>query len=233
MKIFYIQHVPFEGPAALEDWAKLCGHELVGCKIYEDAPLLDPSDYDLLVILGGPMGVYDEDKHPWLKKEKEYIKEVISSGKVALGICLGAQLLANVLGAKVKKNIVREIGWFPVSLTPIGWNDPIFKNLPATFDAFHWHGDTFEIPKDAYHIASSHACPNQAFIWDGRVIGLQFHIETKPESVKLLLENCADEIEDSEYCQKPNELLVEEERYKKINEIFFKLMDSLPILKAH
>ncbi len=234
MQICYIQHVPFEGPAALEDWANARGHDLKGIHIYKGDTLPDPGEYSLLVVLGGPMNIYDEKQYPWLADEKQYLARAIKSDKTVIGICLGAQLLADVLGAKVKPNIVKEIGWFPVSLTPLGWNDPIFKHMPATFEAFHWHGDTFELPPNAHHIATSYACPHQAYIWDGRVIGLQFHLETKPKSVELLLENCADEIEeDGECCQSPEEMMVSEERFAKLHEAFFTLMDNLPVVKSN
>lgn len=113
MKIHYLQHVPFELPEHISVWAKEKGHEITGTLLYENYYLPELSEFDLLVILGGPMGVDDEDKHPWLVLEKHFIKEAIQHRKLVIGICLGAQLIAEILGGKVYKNHYKEIGWFP------------------------------------------------------------------------------------------------------------------------
>ena len=139
------------------------------------------SDFDWLIILGGPMNIYEEDKYPWLSKEKEFIHQAIASDKIVLGICLGAQLMADVLGGKVQRNVHREIGWFPVKLMPESKASRIFRVLPEEFMALHWHGDTFELPPGAVHTAESQACKNQAFEL-GKAIGLQFHLESSLDS---------------------------------------------------
>ncbi len=227
MRVHYLLHVPFETPAAISDWARDRGFEETATRLYEAPSFPSFNDYDFLVIMGGPMGVYDEDEYPWLKAEKAFIKEALEGGKPALGICLGAQLLSDSLGAKVRKNRFKEIGFFQVALTPIGWNSPIFKGLPGTFDAFHWHGDTFEIPEKGYHIASSEACPNQAFIYDNRVIGLQFHIESSRESVEALVKNCGRELmEEAPYIQKPDVILDEKRDFTGMHGILNKFLDS-------
>ena len=227
MRIHYIMHVPFEGPAAINTWAKERGYEETYTRLFEETDFPSPDDFDLLVIMGGPMGVNDEEEYPWLKNEKEFIKKCINAGKPALGICLGAQLLANCLGANVKKNLYKEIGFFPVSLTPLGWNSPIFGKLPATFDALHWHGDTFDIPKGALHIASSSGCPNQAFSFEDRIIGLQFHIESTRQSLENLIKNCGDELlEEGEYIQRPEVLLEDNKDFEGMNKNLFIFLDS-------
>jgi GMP synthase-like glutamine amidotransferase len=191
MHIHYLQHVDFEGPAYIEQWAKDKGHLLSGTRLYNKEPLPDLQEIDLLIVMGGPMGVSDEEQHPWLKEEKAYISKAIALDKRVLGICLGAQLLAQVLGAEVVRAPLREIGWFPVKLEN---NHPLLADLPASFVAFHWHGDMFEIPKGALHIFSSEGCPHQGFIYRDQVVGFQFHFETTPESLSALL--ASDNVDD-------------------------------------
>ncbi len=227
MKIHYLLHVPFETPAKINEWARERGHHETYTRLYDDASFPSGDEYDLLVIMGGPLGVHDEDKYPWLKAEKEFIKDAVEGGKAALGICLGAQFLANSLGAAVRKNRFKEIGFFQVALTPIGWNSPIFRHLPATFDAFHWHGDTFEIPEKGYHIASSEACPNQAFVFENRVVGFQFHIESTRQSIEALVKNCGDELrQEDHYIQKPEVILDEGRDFSQMHSILYSFLDG-------
>ncbi len=228
MNIHYLQHVSFETPQAIEKWVKEKGHTFTGTHLYKNEALPSVSGFDWLFVLGGPMGVKDEEEYPWLKAEKEFIKSAIDAKKIVVGICLGAQLIADVLGADVHKHHMKEIGWYPVSLTPLGWESPIFSNLPPTFEAFHWHGDTFRIPKGALHIASSECCPNQAFIHGDRVIGLQFHIETTPEGVRSLMEKCAHEFkEESDYIQEPDKVLEQIGKCQELNKTLFLLLDTM------
>ncbi len=228
MRLHYIQHVPFEDPGNILAWCEEKGHSVTGTRLYENEALPFLDSFDWLVVMGGPMGIYDEEEYPWLKDEKAFLKQAVEAGKVIIGICLGAQLLADVLGGKVQKNLHKELGWFPVSLTPIGWESPVFKALPATFEALHWHGDTFRIPKDAYHIASSEACPNQAFVYDNRVIGLQFHIESTPEALEELVRHCGSELlEEGEYIQPPDVVLDSADKFEPMKKNLFTLLDSL------
>ncbi len=231
MRLHYIQHVPFEGPGSIMEWAKARGLDISATKLFDGEPFPDLDDLDILVVMGGPMGVNDVAEYPWLTREKAFIKEAIGRDKVVVGICLGAQIISECLGGVVRKNKFREVGWFPVSLTPPAWEHPIFKTLPATFDALHWHGDTFSIPKGALHIASSEGCPNQAFIYDERVIGLQFHLETTPESLEDIMGGSPGDMEAGEgepYVQGPQEI---KEKAKGLLEglkkNLFKLMDAI------
>ncbi len=228
MNLHYIQHVPFEGPGSILEWADERNWNTANTMLYNNESLPDIESFDVLVVMGGPMGVHDEEQYPWLAQEKEFLQMVIDSGKPVLGICLGAQLLANCLGAHVQKNIVKEIGWFPVSLTPPGWDSPVFKGIPATFEAFHWHGDMFRIPEGGLHMANSEACPNQAFTWKDKVIGLQFHIETTRESLESIVRNCGDELRvESEYVQRPEVILDESRDLSPMKNILFQLMDNI------
>jgi GMP synthase-like glutamine amidotransferase len=143
MKIHYLQHVPFEDLANIESWARSRDHDLSKTLLFAGDSLPRMPDFDWLIIMGGPMNIHEEDRYPWLAKEKEFIHQAIASDKIVLGICLGAQLMADVLGGKVRKNVHREIGWFPVKLMPESRASPIFRVLPEEFMALHWHGDTF------------------------------------------------------------------------------------------
>jgi GMP synthase-like glutamine amidotransferase len=141
------------------------------------------------------MNIYEEDKHPWLAGEKLAIRAALGADKAVLGVCLGAQLLADVLGGPVTKNAQKEIGWFPVKLRPEAAGCPLLAGWPETLETFHWHGDTFAIPPGARHLASSAACVNQAFLHGDRALGLQFHMEYRADSIRAMLKECDDEID--------------------------------------
>jgi GMP synthase (glutamine-hydrolysing) len=227
IKIHYLQHVPFEGLASIERWAKTRGHWLSVTKFYQNEPLPPVDEIDWLVVLGGPMNIYEEDRYPWLSREKRFIEQVISKEKVVLGICLGSQLIADVLGARVFRNRYKEIGWFPIEFTPEAQTLPLFNFLPPRLTVFHWHGDTFELPQDAVWLARSEGCQNQAFLYKEKVLGLQFHLESTKESVEQLLNNCADELVEGRYIQKPDEMLSRETDFEKINQALQGILDRM------
>ncbi|MDD4653549.1 MAG: type 1 glutamine amidotransferase [Methanothrix sp.] len=226
MRIHYIQHVPFEDLANIDSWAGFRGHDLSRTLLFSDEKLPEMDHFDWLIIMGGPMNIYEDEKYPWLAREKEFIRQAIASDKIVLGICLGAQLIADVLGSSVRKNEYREIGWFPVSLTEEGISSPIFSVLPDRFVALHWHGDTFGIPPGAVRIAESRACKNQAFI-KGKAIGLQFHLESSRDSIDHLLENCADELTEGPFVQSQKDLSAHPERLSQIQDLMEKLLDRV------
>jgi GMP synthase-like glutamine amidotransferase len=176
MRIHSLEHEPFEGLGNIEVWAKNKGHSITRTLLFKNEKPPKTSDFDWLIIMGGSMNIYEEDKFPWLKAEKEFIAKAIAANKIVLGVCLGSHLIADVLGGKVSKNQYTEIGWFPVSLTREVRDSSIFSSLPGIFSAFHWHGDTFKIPHGVALIAQSVGCANQVFEC-GRAIGLQFHLE--------------------------------------------------------
>ncbi len=227
MRIHYFQHVPFESPANILNWAKERGHTITGTHLYKNDPFPDFSSFDMLVVMGGPMGVYDDDKYSFLKREKVFIENSLKLGKKVLGVCLGAQLIADVLGAKVYKNKYKEIGWFPVNLTDEAKQSKVFKDLPDEFTPFHWHGDTFDLPKGARHIAYNKATLNQAFEIEGKVIGLQFHLETTKESAKQLIENSQEELkEKGKYIQAPDDMLSKDDYFTVIKHQLYTLLDN-------
>jgi GMP synthase-like glutamine amidotransferase len=227
MRIHYFQHVPFEGLGSIEQWIRDHRYYLTATKLYQSDPMPEMEGVDLFVIMGGPMGVHDEDRLPWLKNEKRLIEEAIRQGKAVLGICLGAQLIADVLGARVYPNRSKEIGWFPIELTEAGQRSPLFGFLPARLEVFHWHGDTFDLPAGAVHMARSEACTHQVFVYNERVIGLQFHLESTAEGVQALIENCSGELAHSSHIQAPSQLKAQPKAFSIINEAMDELLSRI------
>lgn len=204
MKIHCLTHVPFEDAANIQTWADSRGHTLHYTHLYNHEPLPAMKDFDFLAIMGGPMNIYEHDAYPWLEMEKQFISRAVEAGKKVLGVCLGGQLIADVLGGKVTKNQHPEIGWHPIRLTPEARRLPLFAEFPEELTVFHWHGDTFAIPPRAIHLASSRACTNQAFLYGSTVLGLQFHLEYSEQSIRAMLENCPNELIPSLYVQSAN-----------------------------
>lgn len=194
MKIHYFQHVEFESLGSIEYWAASRNRKLSATRFYENDAIPDIKSYDALVIMGGPMSVHDEKIYPWLTEEKEHIAQAIKAGKPVLGICLGAQLIADVLGAKVTNAPLKEIGWFPIAWSDSAMGHKIISGLNPAMNVFHWHGEQFEIPKEAIHLASSKACANQAFLYNDKVLGLQFHLEMNESAIDKIIANCGREI---------------------------------------
>lgn len=233
MRVHYLQHVPFEGPGALTEWAARRGHQLTSTQTYRQE-FDHPDECDLLVVLGGPMSVDQELEYPWLAQEKAYLRQAIDEGTLVLGICLGAQLVAAVLGASVAPNPELEIGWYPVELTDAAADSAIFSALPARFETLHWHGDTFAIPEGARHIARSAACENQAFEYaGGRVIGLQFHLEATPASWALLSDHAAAQLEaGGTWVSSAEDMLGRKALFEPANELLFELLDRMAAERA-
>lgn len=207
MRIHCLQHVPFEGPAGIADWAAAQGHSLTVSALYAGEACPPQSDVDWLVVMGGPMGVYDDSDHPWLREEKRFIGETIAADKTVIGVCLGAQLIAEVLGGRVYRNPEKEIGWFPIELTEAGRGSSLLGFLPPRFRVYHWHGDTFELPPGAVQLARSPVCEQQIFLYGERVLGLQCHLESTPESVADIVHHCADEIVPGAHIQSAERML--------------------------
>jgi GMP synthase-like glutamine amidotransferase len=227
MRIHHLQHVVFEGLGSIEPVLKNGGHQLTSTHLYEDQQFPSVGEFDWLIVMGGPMGVYDEEKYAWLGAEKRFIKETIESGKIVLGICLGAQLIADALGARVYKNPHREIGWFNVHRSPDMDGNILSKVIPEEIEVFHWHSDTFDLPRDAKLLAESEACKNQGFIWHDRVIGFQFHLETTFQSASALVENCRNELDRSKYVQTEREILSDQGKFEKINCVMQSVLEVL------
>lgn len=211
MHVHYFQHVSFEGLGIIEDLLLAQGHTLSATRFYEPAYALpEPAAIDALIVLGGPMGVYDDREYPWLAAEKAFLKQCLLGGKKILGICLGAQLLAVCLGAAVRPAGHKEIGWFPVAPTEACGSSPwfyeLFRDRPVVF---HWHGDAFDAAgTGSPNLLDSPASGNQAFAQGNDVIALQFHLEATAETVRDMLLNGAAELSPSAFVQ-DEETLVE------------------------
>ncbi len=194
MRIHIIQHVAFEGPGAIGEWARERGHAVTVTEQFGKGQLPALEDFDFLVIMGGPMSANDDAKFPWLAGEKRLIADALSGQKAILGVCLGAQLLAQALGARIYRNREKEIGWFPVQLTPEAAASRLFSGLPVEMTVLHWHGETFDLPQGGVRLAQSGLCLNQAFEIEGRALGLQFHLEVQPEGLEGLIGNSAKDL---------------------------------------
>ncbi|MFO0388861.1 MAG: type 1 glutamine amidotransferase [Alphaproteobacteria bacterium] len=227
MNILALQHVAFETPALIAEWAAARGHMLTVCRVDEAANLPTSDSFDMLVIMGGPMGVHDVVEHPWLVAEKALIKSAIDSGKYVLGVCLGAQLIADVLGAKVYPNHVKEIGWMPVAVPDAALGQPVLAGLNNAMTVFHWHGDTFELPGGAVHLMASDACRNQAFIYQGKVLGLQFHLEMTEQGVHALITHCGHELVESATIHNAQKLQAGTKHIPACKTVLFRLLDNL------
>ena len=226
MKLHYLQHVPFENLGNIEPWVQQKGIELSKTQLFQGQILPKVNTFDWLIVLGGPMNVYEEKKYPWLIEEKKFIEQAIIQGKLVLGICLGAQLIASVLGSKVYKNQYKEIGWFDINLLPDSKKSNSFHSLPEQITAFHWHGDTFDLPDKARWLAQSEACKNQAFEFNDKTVGLQFHLESSKESIRNLINNCQDEIISDKYIQSP-EIMVNNNYYDNLKVVLDKFLNNL------
>jgi GMP synthase-like glutamine amidotransferase len=225
-------HVPYEGPAVIADWAKEHGHSLHFTRFHEDGQLPERESVDLLVIMGGPMSVYDDHIHPWLQEETEWVGEFIAAGKPVIGICLGAQIIAAALGAEVHPGPYKEIGWFNLRFLPCLGDYRICRELPSVRKVFHWHGDTFTLPEGADRIAESKAFSNQGFILNGRIIALQFHLEVTPASVKALLEHGREALTEGPFIQDAPMILAEKEIYRENQQLMYSFMNYLAA-RAH
>lgn len=184
MNVQVLQHASFEGIGNMAEWLVAQGANVQHSYLFSDPRLPRPSGVDLVIAMGGPMSVNDEDRHPWLGAEKRFLREAIDAGVPMLGVCLGAQLIACVLGARVYHNAIKEIGWFTVDA--VGSTQELFR-FPEKFTAFHWHGETFDLPSGAVRLAHTRTCENQAFQVGRRIIGLQFHLEVTCDGVQEMV----------------------------------------------
>lgn len=232
MRAHFFQHVPFEGLGSIGPWLASRGAAVTGTRFFEESTLPPVNDVDLLIIMGGPMSVNDESVYPWLKDEKWFIKEAITRGKTVLGVCLGAQLIASAMGARVYPNSEKEIGWFPIHAVAIPEAEGTFE-LPKESVVFHWHGETFDLPPGAIRLARSEACENQAFQLGRNVIGLQFHLETTPQGARDLVAKCRHELVPARSVQSEETILsAPAERYTATNALMNDVLSFLVRAKA-
>lgn len=221
------QHVPYESAGSIEDWCREHGHQLNYTKLFLGENPMSTHQYDLLIIMGGPMSVHDDEDFPWMKAEKEAIKDAIVAKKKLLGICLGSQLIADVLGGKVYRNAEKEIGWYNISLTNAAFKLFPIEESQKQLKVFHWHGDTFSLPENAVHLAHSAACTNQAYAIQNQILAFQFHPEVKPENIKLMVQHGNEELIPGRFVQSAKTILQEQIDFKQSKSFMFQLLDWL------
>lgn len=217
MNVHWLQHAEHEDTGCIEPWLRRHGHRVARTRLYAGERLPAAVDFDWLIVMGGPMNIYEHDRHPWLVPEKALIRAAIQAGRKVLGICLGSQLIADVLGGPVTRNRYSEVGWFPVRFAAGADKAPLFADFPDEFPAFHWHGDTYALPPGARGLMSSEACAQQGFVWDGRVVGLQFHLEVTAANARAWFG--VEQPQPDRYVQMPADILADDARFAENNRL--------------
>lgn len=193
--VWVIQHAACETPGTIAEVLRAKGVGLRFIRPFAGDPLprrLEAADG--LILMGGPMSVYEHAQYPFLREERRLIEHALREGKPVLGVCLGSQLLAATLGASVTRGLEPEIGWYPVSLTDAARLDPLWEGVDPTFMAFHWHGDVFELPKGAVSLARSERTLHQAFRFGGTAYGLLFHLEMTEAMIHEMVRTFAEDL---------------------------------------
>lgn len=229
MHIEVFQHVPFEDSARMADWARERGHRVHTTRWFAGESPPPMADCDMLFVMGGLMGTYDEADYPWLAAVKRSLRDAIDAGIKIVGVCLGAQLLAEGLGGRVYPNpLGREIGWWPVQTTPAARGTVLFgPEPPTTVPAFQWHGDTFDLPPGATNLATSPAAAHQCFELDRRIVAMQFHWDYSAESIRRMHCHCSAELTDAPAIQPAEKHLPAEAELASTGKLLFAMLDRL------
>ncbi|AIL13248.1 hypothetical protein IM40_06665 [Candidatus Paracaedimonas acanthamoebae] len=225
MRISVIMHADFETPGVIEVWARDKKHKLSIFKPYQAQLLPTTEEFDFLIVMGGPQSPLDLEEAPYLKDEIELINKAIQTEKIVLGFCLGAQLIGEALGGKTERSPEKEIGIHPVSLTPEGLKDDLFKRFPKTFNVIHWHNDMPGLTKDAQLLAFSEGCPRQAIRYGARVYGFQFHMEITQQGIAELIKACPDDLRAGKFVQSPEILM--NQSLEDIHQYMYLLLDQI------
>lgn len=228
MRIHCLQHVAFETPGTIAEWAAVNNSLITYTYLFEETfsfPSL--TDFDVLLIMGGYMNVDEEEKFPWLKQEKRFIKDAIDAGRKIIGICLGSQLIASALQCAVYKGKEKEIGFLPVQFSNEAMSNPLFNHFSSPYTLFHWHGDTFDLPENAAVIASTSVCKHQAYFINPNILGLQFHLEMDDIIIEQMLLHDGEELKErGNYIQSAEEIRSGFDFLDKNKEDLFLLLDK-------
>lgn len=222
MRVHWLQHAEHEELGCIGPWLAARRFRVRGTRLHDGEPLPAPDEFDWLIVMGGPMNIYEHDRYPWLIQEKKLIRDACVKDKLVLGVCLGAQLLADVLGGRVKSNNRQEIGWFDVQMTEEGARNRFMDGLPHRFEAFHWHGDTFAIPAGSANLLKSDACVNQAFSPSPRRLGLQCHLEVTQADARRWL--AVDTPDPDRYVQPAAAILADAARFEMNNRLMERIL---------
>jgi GMP synthase (glutamine-hydrolysing) len=227
MHIHYFQHNHFEDLGYIGEWAE--SHNFTTSVTRFDIKPEFPSfeDFDWLVVMGGAMGIYDSDQYPWILAEIGFIKEAIDSGKIVIGICLGSQMIASALGARVYKNSEPEMGFWPIKFLEAAQQDNVFRHFPAKLDVMHFNFDTFTLPEGAVAMAGSSVTPVQAFRYGLNVFAFQFHSELTQSNLPIFINELAPEIVHGALVQDPSEMLQKIEYCRLNNEVLSEVLDEI------
>ena len=226
MRACILQHVPFEGPAYIGRWLEQKRADASTIHLYRGDALPCPDDFDLLVVMGGPMSVHDVERYPWLADEQALIRDAMRAGRTVLGICLGAQLIARALDGNVRPASEREIGWFDVRRDAQSDPENMF-DLPDVFPALHWHGELCELPPGCVRLASTEACANQMFSLGENVLGIQCHLEFDMDSVRKLAGNCPEDLAPGTFVQTESRILADASRFTDAHRLMDSILDRL------
>ncbi|QCJ41797.1 type 1 glutamine amidotransferase [Bacillus sp. S3] len=226
MRIHYIQNDELATLGYIEEWVKERNHSLTCTRMYNNEVVPSMQDFDMLIILGGRMGAYEEADFPWLVDEKHFIREAIEQKKKVLGICLGAQLLAEILGGRVYPHTHQEIGWWPIRLEADVQSQALFDGISESITAFQFHGDTYDLPTEALRLASSRGCKNQAFSYEDHVIGLQFHPEFTHEIISVFEQKLGSHIPAGEFIQEPKDWINQDHLLEGTKTLLFTLLTN-------
>jgi len=207
MNILCIMHADFETPGVIQDWAVSRNFKFQIEKPYQGEILSPISDYDLLIIMGGPQSPIEVEKFPYLRDEIEIISSAIKQDKKILGFCLGAQLIGEALGAKTVRSPEKEVGVYPIMLSENGVHDPLFTNLDSSFNVVHWHNDMPGLTEDSTILASTIGCPRQVVKYGKRIYGFQCHLEITKEGIQQMIRSVPEDLRPSKFTQSETELL--------------------------
>lgn len=228
MRLQMFEHMPSKTNCNITKWAENNRHELLRTKVNrgEDMPGLD--SFDWLFVMGGPQSAWEEEAHPWLRTEKDFIRQSIAAGKIVLAICLGVQVLAEAMGSRAFKNTHREFGWNEVTVLSEGRKSFLFNNIPDTFVSWSWHGDHYDLPQDCVRLAASDPSPNQAFVHNSLpLVGLQFHPETTIELAHTFLDNYKAPWKDGPYVKPKEEIRAQTDTLQDTYWLMKALLDNM------